>query len=203
MPVGADEESVWKGLRWNTRNRVRRSSERFSVQEITSVETFADFYDSNLATRELDNVYGSTIMRRLLAEILRNNAGTILGSFDSDGTLNAATALVWDKSNVYYFLTTRQATAHSGAVALLIWQAMKVARDRKLELDFDGVSTAGILQFLAGFGGQLVRRYTFEQMRSDVALVRTVRASSRDLVKRVRSMTAKKSAPEEEKPAKE
>jgi hypothetical protein len=140
-------------------------------------------------------------MRRLLHEILRNNAGMILGSFDSDGTLNAATALVWDQSNVYYFLTTRQATAHSGAVALLIWQAMKVARDRKLELDFDGVSTAGILQFLAGFGGQLVRRYTFEKTRSDVALVRTVRASSRDLAKRVRGMVAKKSAPEEEKPA--
>jgi hypothetical protein len=192
LTPGADEATVWRGLRWNTRNRVRRSAERFVVQEIASVEAFVDFYDSNLATRKLDNVYGSTIMRRLLTEVLRHNAGTLLGAFDSDGSLNAATALIWDKANVYYFLTTRSATAHSGAVALLVWQAMKVARERELELDFDGVSTAGILQFLAGFGGELVQRYTFEQMRGDFALMHTMRARSREFVKLARSVGAKK-----------
>ncbi|KQR81563.1 hypothetical protein ASG35_04435 [Burkholderia sp. Leaf177] len=193
LPAGADEASVWRGLRWNTRNRVRRSAERFEVRELPGVESFVDFYDSNLATRRLDNVYGSTIMRRLLTEVLRHNAGMLLGTFDTDGTLNAATALIWDKSNVYYFLTTRKATAHSGAVALLVWQAMKVARERGLEIDFDGVSTAGILKFLAGFGGHLVRRYTFEQMRGDFAFMHTMRGHSRVLVKRARNLGAKKS----------
>jgi hypothetical protein len=197
LPAGVDEETVWRGLRWNTRNRVRRSSERFVVQEIANVETFVNFYDSNLAARELDNVYGSTIMRRLLTEVLRRNAGLMLGSFDSDGSLAAATALVWDRANVYYFLTTRKATAHSGAVALLVWQAMKIARERNLELDFDGVSTAGILQFLAGFGGHLVRRYAFERMRADFAIVRGARARSREFANFSRRISAKKSAPVE------
>jgi len=197
LPPGTDEATAWRGLRWNTRNRVRRSAERFVVREIAGVEEFVDFYDSNLATRKLDNVYGSTIMRRLLTEVVRHNAGMLLGTFDHDGSLNAATALVWDKTNVYYFLTTRTATAHSGAVALLVWQAIKVARERTLELDFDGVSTAGILQFLAGFGGHLVRRYTFEQMRGDFALGRALRASSREVAKAARSVGAKKSTPAE------
>jgi hypothetical protein len=69
---------------------------------------------------------------------------------------------------------------------------MKVARERELELDFDGVSTAGILQFLAGFGGELVQRYTFEQMRGDFALMHTMRARSREFVKLARSVGAKK-----------
>jgi hypothetical protein len=192
--TGVDEETAWTGLRSNTRNRVRRSSERFIVQEISSVETFVNFYDSNLAARELANVYGSTIMRRLLTEVLRRNAGTILGSFDSDGTLVAATALVWDSSNAYYFLTTRQATSHSGAVALLVWQAMKLARERKLEIDFDGVSTAGILQFLAGFGGHLVQRYVFERMRADFAIYRGARSQSRGLARFACNINTKKNA---------
>lgn len=103
LPPGTDEATAWRGLRWNTRNRVRRSAERFVVREIAGVEEFVDFYDSNLATRKLDNVYGSTIMRRLLTEVVRHNAGMLLGTFDHDGSLNAATALVWDKTNVYYF----------------------------------------------------------------------------------------------------
>ena len=194
LPAGLDEETVWRNLRWNTRNRVRRSSERFSVQEIADVDAFVKFYDSNLSARELDNVYGSAIMRRLLTEVLQREAGTILGSFDSDGSLSAATALVWDRGNLYYILTTRKATAHSGAVALLIWQAIKIARERKLEMDFDGVSTAGILQFLSGFGGHLVRRYAFEYMRADFALIRGARARSRELIKLARRNDTEKSA---------
>ncbi|WP_176380274.1 GNAT family N-acetyltransferase [Paraburkholderia youngii] len=194
LPAGLDEETVWRRLRWNTRNRIRRSSERFVVKEIADVDAFVNLYDSNLSARELDNVYGSTIMRRLLTEVLRREAGAIIGSFDSDGSLTAATALVWDRANLYYILTTRKATAHSGAVALLIWQAIKIARERNLELDFDGVSTAGILQFLSGFGGHLVRRYVFEYMRADFALIRSVRACSRELVKLARRNDAEKSA---------
>jgi hypothetical protein len=194
LPAGLDEETVWRKLRWNTRNRVRRSSGRFSVQEIADADAFVDFYDANLCARELDNVYGSTTMRRLLSEVLRRGAGTILGSFDSDGSLSAATTLVWDRANLYYLLTTRKATAHSGAVALLIWQAIKIARERQLELDFDGVSTAGILQFLSGFGGHLVRRYAFEYMRADFALIRSARARSRELANFARRNDPVKSA---------
>jgi hypothetical protein len=197
LPAGLDEETVWNRLRRNTRNHVRRSSEQFVVQEIMDVDAFVSFYDSNLCARELDNIYGSAIMRRLLTEVLRREAGTILGSFDSDGSLTAATALVWDRTNLYYILATRKATAHSGAVALLIWQAMKIARERGLEFDFDGVSTAGILQFLSGFGGQLVRRYQFEYMRVDFALIRGARARTRELIKSARKRDAEKSAPVE------
>jgi hypothetical protein len=194
LPPGLDEETVWNRLRRNTRNHVRRSSERFVVQEIKDVDAFVSFYDSNLSVRELDNVYGSAIMRRLLTEVLRRGAGTILGCLDSDGSMTAATALVWDRANLYYILATRRATAHSGAVALLIWQAMKIARERDLEFDFDGVSTAGILEFLSGFGGQLVRRYQFEYMRGDFALIRGARAHARALVNAARRSDMEKSA---------
>ncbi len=192
IPAGVDEDAAWRGLRWNTRNRVRRSSEKFAVQEIPSVDKFVDFYEANLAVRKLDNVYGSTVMRRLLTEVIRRDAGTVLGSFDAGGALVAATALVWDRVNAYYVLTTRQADAHSGAVALLVWQAMRLARERKLEIDFDGASTAGILQFLAGFGGHPVRRYVFEQMRADFAIYRGVRRHSRDFLNQVRQIGSRK-----------
>ncbi|KIG05680.1 hypothetical protein BurMR1_0765 [Burkholderia sp. MR1] len=176
----ADEESAWSRLRWNTRNRIRRSSERFLVQEIEKVDTFVDFYDANLSARRLENEYGSEVMRRVLREVSARRAGTIIGSFDHDGSLCAATALVWDRFNLYYLLTTRQATSHSGAVALLVWEAMKIARERKLDLDFDGTSTAGILQFLAGFGGRLIHRYQFEKIGAVFAICRGIRSRSRE-----------------------
>lgn len=180
LSPGVDEESAWSRLRWNTRNRIRRSSERFVVREIESVDTFVDFYDANLSTRRLENEYGSEVMQRVLREVSARRSGTIIGSFDQDGSLLAATALVWDRFNVYYLLTTRQATSHSGAVALLVWEAMRIAREKKLEIDFDGVSTAGILQFLAGFGGHPIHRYLFEKIRTDFAICRGIRTRARE-----------------------
>jgi hypothetical protein len=190
--LGVDEETAWSRLDYKMRNRVRRSSEQCVISQIETADTFVDFYDANLCARHLSNVYGSTVMRRLLAEVLRRDAGTILGAYQSDGSLTAAVTLVWDRSNVYYLLSTRAASAHSGAVALLIWQALKVARERELELDFDGVSTEGILKFLASFGGHLMRRYVFERMSADFAIARGARAGSRNLANLIRRMDLRK-----------
>jgi hypothetical protein len=92
------------------------------------VNAVLDFYNANLAVRNLDSRYGTTTMERLIHEAMIRKACTLLGAFDSKA-------------------------AHSGAVSLLIWSAMRIAMKRELSLDFDGGSTAGILKFLGGFGG--------------------------------------------------
>ncbi|WP_244818237.1 GNAT family N-acetyltransferase [Caballeronia sp. Lep1P3] len=183
LAPGANEDYDWARLDYKTRNRVRRAAEHFTVEEIANVDAFVDFYESNLAARDRGNHYGSGLMRHLLNEVMTRKAGMIIGAFDEDGSLVAATTLVWDRSHVYYLLTSRLESAHGGAVSLLVWRAMAIARDRQLELDFDGVATAGILQFLAGFGGRLVQRYEFEKIRPDYAIFRRLRTQMRPRAK--------------------
>ena len=145
-----------------------------TIQEISGADLFVDFYDANLAARKRNNVYGSSIMRRLLVEVVHRKAGTLLGAYAEDGSLAAEAALVWDNRAVYYLLSSRRANAHSGAISLLIWNGMRIARERNLIFDFDGISTAGILEFLAGFGGHLVQRFEVERMRTDYGVLRTI-----------------------------
>ena len=173
------ENDIWRGLRRNTRNWVRRAAEQLTVEEIGEADAFVDFYDANLAARKRHNVYGSDIMRRLLAEALHHKAGTLLGAYADDGSLTAEAALVWDNRAVYYFLSSRRANAHSGAISLLIWNGMRIARERNRIFDFDGISTAGILEFLTGFGGHLVRRFEVERMRTDYGVLRTILRGTR------------------------
>jgi hypothetical protein len=179
MATGRSEDEIWKGLRRNTRNWVRRAAEQLTVEEIASADAFVDFYDANLAARKRNNVYGSGIMRRLLAEVVHRKAGTLLGAYAENGSLAAVAALVWDNRAVYYLLSSRQADAHSGAISLLIWNGMRIARERNLIFDFDGISTAGILEFLAGFGGHLVQRFEVERMRTDYGVLRTILRGTR------------------------
>jgi hypothetical protein len=181
--VDGEESELWAGLRRNTRNWIRRASEQLTVCEITSADQFADFYDANLAARKRHNVYNSATMRRLLREVVRRKAGKLLGAFTQDARLSAAIVLIWDSSALYYILSTRKTDAHGGAVSLLLWRAMCEARERKLILDFDGISHAGILEFLAGFGGQLARRFEIERIRPDYAALRSVLHRARAALK--------------------
>jgi hypothetical protein len=194
MADGRSESDIWNGLRRNTRNWVRRAAEQLTVQEISGADAFVDFYDANLAARKRNNVYGSSIMRRLLVEVVHRKAGTLLGAYAEDGSLVAEAALVWDNRAVYYLLSSRRANAHSGAISLLIWNGMRAARERNLIFDFDGISTAGILEFLAGFGGHLVQRFEVERMRTDYGVLRTILRGTR-MTSKTASQRLRRTAP--------
>ena len=179
MAGDRSENDVLEGPASQYTQLVCRAAEQFTVEEISEADTFVDFYDANLAARKRHNVYGSDIMRRLLAEAVHRKAGTLLGAYADDGSLAAEAALVWDNRAVYYLLSSRRANAHSGAVSLLIWNGMRIARERNRIFDFDGISTAGILEFLAGFGGHLVRRFEVERMRTDYGVLRMILRGTR------------------------
>jgi hypothetical protein len=168
-----DEATAFAALRGTARTAVRRAQECLTVRPIDSATAFLDFYNANLTVRNLDNKHAATTMAHLLDEAMLREACTLLGAFDSKGALVAGTALLWDTKKAYYFLSTRCQDAHSGAVSLLIWSAMCIGGKRGLSFDFDGISTAGILQFLGGFGGRLVRRFEVERTMPLYAALRT------------------------------
>ena len=89
-------------------------------------------------------------MERLIHEAMIRKACTLLGAFDSKA-------------------------AHSGAVSLLIWSAMRIAMKRELSLDFDGGSTGRYPQISrGGVGGRLVRRFEVERTMPLYAALRTI-----------------------------
>lgn len=174
-----DEATAFAALRSTARTAVRRAQECLTVEPIDSANAFLDFYNANLAVRKLDNKHETATMRRLLHEAMIRGACTLLGAFDSKGALVAGTALLWETQKMYYFLSTRRQDAHSGAVSLLIWTAMCMAGKRHLSFDFDGISSAGILNFLGGFGGRLVRRFEVERTMPLYAALRTTLRGAR------------------------
>jgi len=174
IPPVISEREVWNSMRPNTRNLIRRAAENLTVAAILDIEEFVRFYDVNLQGRQSGNMYGR-VMRKLVEEFIRRDTGLLLGAYDQHRSLAAAIALVWDQSTMYYLLSSRSAQAHHGAVSLLLWAAIKVAREGTLVFDFDGIGTPGILRFLSGFGGRLGQRFEVERLRMDYAVVRTMR----------------------------
>ena len=156
IDAGGGEADRWSQLRNKTRNMIRRATEGLDVRTLT-VDEFSHEYDANLGGA-VDAAHMAAV-RRIVAAAIGREQGRAIGAVGRDGRVHAAVMFVWDHTDYYYYLSTRN-TGHAalGAVGLLVWTGMLEAMTRGLRFDFDGVSSRTRLRFLQAFGGRLASR---------------------------------------------
>ncbi len=157
MPLPAD--MLWRNMRKKKRSQIRRAQEVLAVSGLDDLELFWRFYVENLERRGLRNYYVRNDILRGLEQSLSRQRGQIYAARDRAGALAAAIWCIWDSACAYYFMSSRTARAHDGAVSLLLWEAIKDAAQRGLIFDFDGFSNHESVAFFGGFGGSFQPRY--------------------------------------------
>jgi Acetyltransferase (GNAT) domain len=149
-----------------TRQHIRRAEKEYSVRGVDDPKCFIDFYLKNIKAWGRVNRIEFEHFPALFAESRAHESGVILGAFDHAGAPVAMTYLAWGHGIMYYLLSTRSFhTADHGAVSLLIWSAMKLAHERGLVLDLDGVYSSGTARFLGNFGGDIKTRLLIRRSR--------------------------------------
>lgn len=87
----------------------------------------------------------------------------ILSICNADGQPYAAAFLVWDRNYMYYLIPAFDpAFAESGASALLVLEAMKLAREKHVHFDFEGSIERGTAKHYKQFGSIPVTYYSVE-----------------------------------------
>ncbi len=152
-------ETLWANMRKKKRSQIRRAQEVVTVETLSEPEEFWRFYETNVEQRGLANYYVKADVLRCIEQCFQRQCGRIYAARDKDGALVAAIWCIWDRVSAYYFMSTRTATAHDGAVSLLLWRAIQDAAALGLIFDFDGVSSNESVAFFSGFGGHLTPRY--------------------------------------------
>jgi hypothetical protein len=178
---------TWRGMRDKTRNVIRRAGEQYEVASSIAPASFSALYDRNLRARGLVNT--TTRMTQVTAAALAHDSGRIYAARDSDGTIAAAVFIVWDMHTAYYLLATRSPGSANGAVALLIWHAIRDAHARGLTFDFDGVGTRGSRLFFTGFGGVVTPRFIVSRFTRGCRIAQMCRNSFARSLGRLRQGT--------------
>ena len=159
-----DEETLWKGMHFKTRQHIRRAQENLSVTEIDDPNHFIDFYLGNLQNRGLRNDIEFATFPEVFRQSRQRDSGEVLCARRPDGTPAAMVFLVWGYGTMYYTLSTRAGDAcDNGSINLLIWSAMQRAHSRGLQFDLDGVSSNGTARFLSGFNGAPKLRFVVKR----------------------------------------
>jgi Acetyltransferase (GNAT) domain len=153
-------EALWNSFRHKKRSKIRRAKELLTATDIDDGELFWSFYETNLKQRGIRNsYYDKVITSRIIDACLSRRCGRIYAAKDKLGSLAAAVFCIWDQTSSYYFMTTRRADAHGGAISFLVWQAIQDAAQKGLIFDFDGLINQESILFFTEFGGTLSPRY--------------------------------------------
>jgi hypothetical protein len=172
-------EDVWKGMRDKGRNGIRLAREACVLQYDLSAKEFASAYDANLDLAGHRNTLDMEIVTRLVDEALARNRGTLFGVRDTAGRLVSAIFCVWDRHSYYYLMSTRTATAHRGAISLLLWEAISDAMRRGLIFDFDGAINEGGARLAANFTATVTPRYIAIRESDAMRVLRALRSVRR------------------------
>lgn len=151
--------NMWDAMHTTVRQHIRRAEETCSVFALDDPDRFVHFYVANLKKANRKNRTDFNQFHDVFASFQSRDCGELVCVAAADGSPSAVAFFVWGHGRMYYLLSTRAPDiADGGAVSLLIWSAIKRAREKGLKFDLDGVYTSGTATFLSGFGGKLESR---------------------------------------------
>lgn len=149
-----------------SKNKKRQLQKALSlhIERGMEIEDFYRFHSHCLASRKRKISYSREFLLVLERKAKRLGQCEILSVCNADGQVYAAAFLVWDKHYMYYLIPAYDpAFGDSGAGALLVLEAMKLAREKQVRFDFEGSMERGTAKHYKQFGSTPTTYYSVEK----------------------------------------
>jgi hypothetical protein len=151
-----DLDLVWAEFQSNVRREIRKAQKRVAVRTDLDVERFLDINTLSFERQGLKLPYSRELVRRLDATCAERHARRMFFAEDGQGRLHAALYLVWNENSAYYLMSGIDPDLRSsGAMSLLVWEALQFAATVTEKFDFEGSVIEPVEHFFRGFGGTL------------------------------------------------
>lgn len=153
----SDLKAVWANLRENVRRQIRKAERTVVVSATDDVEYFLHLSRKTFERQGMDVPYSGELLGRLDEACAARSARLILLAVDEAARPHAALYLVWDDRTAYYLAGGADPSLRSsGAMSLLMWEAIKHAGTMARTFDFEGSMIEPIERFFRAFGPRQV-----------------------------------------------
>jgi len=148
-----DLDAIWAGFSDSVRRQVRKAQKAVEVCE-GELGPFLALQEMTFGRQGMKPPSAS-LVRTIDAAAAAQGARRIFSAVDTDGNTHAAIFVVWDDRTAYYLMGGRDdAHANSGAMSLLLWEAIRFAAGVSKSFDFEGSMIESIERFFRSFGGR-------------------------------------------------
>ncbi|WP_118951397.1 GNAT family N-acetyltransferase [Taibaiella helva] len=156
IALAPGEDALWRAMSSNHRNLIRQAEASHTIIENPGQTTrLLQLHRETFSRKNKPYPFVPAMIDRLVQCSHEQDSGSLWHLQDAQGRITAAIFTVWDRQKMYLLLSaTDPEAAHPGAVRLLIWHAIKAARQKGLSVfDFEGSMDPGIAAFFRRFGG--------------------------------------------------
>lgn len=162
LPLNNTEEYLFENLRSNNRRQIKSAEKTLKVSESSNAQLL-----QTLLSESVNNSIEACYFIRMVDYLKQHNCGKLLVASEND-IPHAAVFCIWDKHSAYSIICgSAKAHKNSGAMSLLLWEAIKYCNKISLtSFNFEGSSIASIEKYYRGFGGELVSFKRIEKNNS-------------------------------------
>lgn len=149
-----------------SKNKKRQLQKALSLHADTSmgVEDFYRFHTQCLQEQGKQISYSREFLLVLERKTARLKQSQILSICNADNEVLAAAFLVWDTHSMYYLIPCyKPQYKDTGAGALLVLEAIKLARQQGVAFDFEGSMIRGVANHYKQFGSTRTLYYSVEK----------------------------------------
>lgn len=149
-----------------SKNKKRQLQKALSlhVDMTMSTEGFYRFHRQCLLAQGKQISYTREFLLVLERKTARHKKSEIIAICNADNQVLAAAFLVWDKHSMYYLIPCYDLHyKDSGASALLVLEAIKLARQKGVAFDFEGSMIRGVANHYKQFGSTATRYCSVEK----------------------------------------
>ena len=149
-----------------SKNKKRQLQKALSLHAETNmnIEDFYRFHVQCLQEQSKQISYSREFLLVLNRKTTRLQQSQIISICNADNEVLAAAFLVWDAHSMYYLIPCyKPQYKDSGAGALLVLEAIKLARQKGVAFDFEGSMIRGVANHYKQFGSTRTLYYSVEK----------------------------------------
>ena len=159
----SDTEKLLESFSKNKRRQLQKA-QALHVDKQMNAEEFYRYHSRCLRAQGKPINYTREFLLVLERKTARAQQSQIISICNKENQVLAAAYLVWDKQNMYYLIPCYDPQhKDSGASALLVLEAIKLAQEKGVAFDFEGSMIAGVANHYKQFGSTATTYYSIEK----------------------------------------
>jgi hypothetical protein len=155
---------LWENMSPHLRRNLAKATKHpVVVRRCIDVEDFLRVHSLTFKRQGRKPVHVAAL-KQLIDVCRQRGQGDLWGGYDADGRLHAAAFIVWQESSAYYLAGGADpALRHSGAHALVLWEAIRAVAEHTNLFDFEGSMLPGVERFFREFGAVQTPYFTISK----------------------------------------
>jgi len=148
-----DLDSIFNNFKDSIRRQIRKAEKIVTVEESDNIEEFYHLNKMVFLRQNITATYNFDLIKKINKACIERNCRKMFFARDDNGQIHAAIYVIWDESCTYYLMGGSNPNLRSsGAMSLLIWEAIQFAAGVSSTFDFEGSILEPVERFFRSFG---------------------------------------------------